>query len=293
MNPLRHRFESLARQQEGTMMTEFVIALPIFLFFFSAIFALGNLTQGVIQTHADAAPELWVEVYAAEELDEALDPDKADVFGREEDPDGLEANLDAISTSSGGQWEESQQTLVGIWNVTGEDLPGAVITRITTDPSDIIGDSMAAAAVAHDQSGNAPTGTDSSTFGQGLSQLLNEHELSLNAGWAGGTRYGAVASQMEKTVNPGYGLDAAEYAVEYTSRISPSPGSAIDIDAFSGDADEWLEEPDSTAWAATRMWVNEQQNYSRLFELGEDTEVPDLRLDRSEVNNVDPFEFEE
>ncbi len=321
MIKVRKKVALLARREEGTMMTEFVIALPIFLFFFTAIMALGNLTQGAIQIHADAAPTLWVSVYDAEDNEDALDPEKADVFGREVSPDGLEAELDNISTSSGGQWEELEVTVQGggpggahgMGYITGKMGPSLTVptdleTEITQNPQEVIGESMAAAAVAHDQSGNTPTGTDDSIFGEGLNDLLNSTELSVNAGWAGATRYGAVASQTDETVDSGYntfwmGADGsggteARFQVEYTARISPSPDNVlITNDGFSGDDADWLEDPETAAWVATRMWVNEQPNYSDLFDIGTGT-TPDLRIgagsdDDDAYIKVDPHPFDE
>lgn len=56
---LRHILRSFHREQAGTALTEFVITMPVYLFFFSGIITLHQLQEVRLYSHQKTSAELW------------------------------------------------------------------------------------------------------------------------------------------------------------------------------------------------------------------------------------------
>lgn len=296
--------ETLAADERAAAMTEFAITLPVFLVFFGAIMGMGNLTQGAIQTHVDAAPQLWTDVYLAEEVDEFVDTEESiffeppDVEGmtireyddgpeefvvRQDDVTGIMKTADDATSHVDGLWGESSETIMEMESITGIVPP----VEIHTDPLDdnLIGtDSMGARAIADDRASAMRPDSGGSIFGDAVNDMFDNAELESNSAWVAGTRYGAVVADNEMEFEPGYGLPVTEYEVHYTSRISPTwvPHYTPNVDGVDAGL---LDAPEQRAWLATRMWIDDVDEYSRLFELGDGS-----RLDIGQSIFVNPYD---
>ncbi len=285
--------------EEGAVMTEFAVTLPVFLLFFGAIIGLGNLTQGAIQAHTNAAPHLWTDIFLAEDDDAFLEADRG-VKQREEalgfeprtpDISEIAEEVDDITASGQGHWGESSQS-IGQWLENEDRIPdthSAGVGAISNPrDSNMLGPgkdgSAPAAGLLDDRAGAIldfpyDSGASNTIFGDARDQIPQN----TNAGWAAGIRYAAVARENEMTVDPGYGIPEAEYKISYSVRISPTHRGSTSV-SVSGIDSDWLEDPETRSWMVARMYGDAHAEYSRLFELGQDP-----RLDKSKASDVDEY----
>ena len=269
--------DRLARDEEGTAMTEFAIAMPVFLLFFGAIIGLGSVTHAAIDAHTNAAPPLWQEVYAAEDDTMRMTP-RDQVFSGASPLGPLGSDLMGMGNtalnayySAKGHWGESRlHTQMAMPMLTGKSLnDGAqgqeITSNLTDNPDNIIGDSRAAMGVADD--------TLSLTFnwtslGGGIGGLITElvnnvtAALGVNLGWGAGIRYGTVEVGHSTSAELPYGLSSVTYNVGYSSLISPTP-EPTSFDNFIPFG--WSDDPEDRAWVAARLWVETEPQYRNLF----------------------------
>lgn len=260
------------RDQSGTAMTEFIITVPIFLFLFSGLLALGNISQGAVAAHTEAAAPFWREAYAAERQSSRMSPRGQSWTSL---PIGGAASmLSNYNNRMNGHWGESASAVRLMPLVTGRSLPNdaagqQVRSNLTTDPRRLIGDSRAASGVA-DDSFRLSLG-NLSQIGAGRDALLTilvdniTRAFGVNLGYGAGARYGTVTSTTSSVVKRPLGLPDATYRVSYSSLVSPSPTRDTSLDGLLPGA--WRNSPESRAYTASRMWVETEQPYRNLFSI--------------------------
>lgn len=275
-------WQRLLDDEQGTAMTEFVISLPIFLFFFSAIIGLGSVVHAAIDAHTDAAPAFWQEVYSAEDDKSRLSPRTQSWGGN---------FVENLPFRLYGHWGESSvRTQVNMPTLTGKRLndspQGQEITdNVTRNASDIIGDSRAAQGVADDTVGVSLNVT---SFGGGLTDGIISNVigmvtqmLGVNLGVGAGMRYGTVEGGTTTTAEMPYGMPDVHYEVGYSSLVSPNPETGTFIDDLPGN---FGGEPESKAWATSWLWVQSEPQYRNLFAIYGNNN--NNRLNRNASNDV-------
>jgi hypothetical protein len=297
MKNLMSFIKPLARDEEGTAMTEFAIALPIFLLFFGAIIGLGAATHAAIEAHTNAAPPLWQEVYAAEDDTMRMTPrDQVFTGGSPLGPLGSDlmgmggAALNGYYSAK-GHWGESRlHTQVAMPLLTGKSLnAGAqgqeMTSNLTDNPRTIIGDSRAAMGVADDTLDVTINWTNlGGGIGGVITELVNNvtAALGVNLGYGAGIRYGTVEVGHSTSAQMPYGLPSVSYNVGYSSLISPSPESNSTFDNFMPFG--WTDDPEDRAWVAARLWVETEPQYRNLFAIYGNNN--NNRLNRHKSNDV-------
>lgn len=290
----------LARDEEGTAMTEFAIALPVFLMFFGAIISLGAVTHAAIDAHTNAAPPLWQEVYAAEDDTMRMTPrDQLWSGGSPLGPVGgsILGGMTNAYYATHGHWGESRMHVQAAMPLlTGKNVnSGAqgqeIQANLTDNPADIIGDSRAAQGVADDALGLTFNWSSVAGGGSGLfSSVINNltQALGINLGYGANIRYGTVEVGHTTTAEIPYGLPDASFQVGYSSLISPSvdaPSGGV-LGAVDGLLQQvgFTDEPEGRAWVASRLWVETEPQYRNMFMILNNTD--NNRLDPNQSNDV-------
>ncbi len=275
---LRHR-------EDGAALTEFVITLPIFLAFFGIIYSLSGLVHGVLQTHVDAAPQMWADTYAAEDEAMRMSPRSQAWQGNVDlSPSGALDLWNNLENAAGGHWGESYGAVSrDMPSLTGQTTPHETAygreIHVTDNPRDVIGKSRAAMGVSDDAldlfggfnlsdlgglfSGGGFGANASSALFQGIAAELMS-AAGFHLGLGAGIRYGTVETTHEHSVTGlGWGIPDTTWDVSYTNRVSPSPDSGVSIPVVN----HWLDDPETRAWAVSRVWVETEDPYAQLFNI--------------------------
>lgn len=277
--------DHLLNGEDGAVLTEFVITLPIFLAFFGIIYSLSGLVHGVLQTHVDAAPKVWQETYAAEDEFGRMSP-RSQAWQGDYDLSitGATEFWDNLQNAKNGHWGESYGAVsYDMPALTNQSMPHETAygreLHATDNPRDVIGDSRAAMGVSDDAfglfdsfnlselgglfSGGGFGGNAGSLAFQGIATQIMD-AAGLHLGLGAGIRYGTVEVSHDHTISDlPYGIPDTTWEVSYTTRVSPSPDSGVSIPFVNN----WLDDPERRAWAVSRVWVETEDPYAQLFNI--------------------------
>lgn len=260
----------ILEDERGTAMTEFVITVPVFIFLFVGLLSLGNISQGAVAAHTEAAGPLWRATFAAEKDQSRMSPRNQNWTSL---PVGGVGNTIGTGVNRlRGHWGESYTAVTAMPLLTGKSLPNDaagqdVRQKLTMDSTKIIGDSRAASGVADDTFRMSMGNWSAVGAGSGalLTIALNSitQMLGVNLGFGAGMRYGTVTSNSHTVVKRPLGLPDAHYNLSYTSLVSPSNTNDASIASFLPGG--WVDDPEDRAYLASRLWVETEQPYRNLL----------------------------